>query len=188
MKNPSAALFKKPCVKCGVVDRDKTGRCRGCTRDTYAAHPEPCLARGAAWRGANPEKHAIVQRTWRRANPDKAQVTYVRSQLRRYGLTAVAHDALLARQRGVCAICSLPGAASGSGRAARLCVDHDHRCCSGNRSCGKCVRGLLCRSCNAGLGQFKENSLNLRMAAAYLDMPKTIAASSAVQGSGGPSA
>jgi hypothetical protein len=28
-------------------------------------------------------------------------------------------------------------------------VDHDHACCQKkNRSCGKCIRGLLCHTCN----------------------------------------
>lgn len=30
-------------------------------------------------------------------------------------------------------------------------VDHDHRCCSGGsneRTCGRCIRGLLCPACN----------------------------------------
>lgn len=27
-------------------------------------------------------------------------------------------------------------------------MDHDHGCCTGNYSCGKCLRGILCGSCN----------------------------------------
>lgn len=27
-------------------------------------------------------------------------------------------------------------------------IDHDHTCCSGKRSCGKCLRGFLHESCN----------------------------------------
>jgi hypothetical protein len=40
-------------------------------------------------------------------------------------------------------------------RAARgnVHVDHDHRCCPGDYSCGRCVRGLTHEACNRRLGQ-----------------------------------
>jgi hypothetical protein len=33
--------------------------------------------------------------------------------------------------------------------AARRCTDHDHECCPGRRSCGHCVRGVVCATCNS---------------------------------------
>lgn len=51
-------------------------------------------------------------------------------------------------------------------------VDHDHSCCSGNTSCGKCIRGILCAHCNRGLGQFKDSKTILHEAIKYLEKSK----------------
>lgn len=48
------------------------------------------------------------------------------------------------------------------------CIDHDHACCPG-KSCGRCVRGLLCVNCNTALGQARDDPSLLRRLAAYLD-------------------
>jgi hypothetical protein len=56
----------------------------------------------------------------------------------------------------------------------RPTIDHDHSCCPGRQTCGKCVRGLLCESCNHGLGQFKDSVEKLRGAADYLEIHKNL--------------
>jgi len=38
------------------------------------------------------------------------------------------------------------------GSIEKLCVDHDHGCCPGGWSCGKCVLGYLCWRCNSSEG------------------------------------
>lgn len=67
-----------------------------------------------------------------------------RSHLKcQFNLTVEQYDRLLATQAGVCAICK-----HGPAKNKRLAVDHDHSCCPGAQSCGRCIRGLLCQQCN----------------------------------------
>ncbi|WP_432158660.1 endonuclease domain-containing protein [Streptomyces sp. bgisy153] len=84
-----------------------------------------------------------------------------------YKVSPDGYAALLAAQGGGCALCARP-----PGRRA-LAVDHDHACCprKGSRgtTCGRCVRGLLCATCNVGVGVFGDDPARIRKAAAYLD-------------------
>lgn len=81
----------------------------------------------------------------------------------KFNITMERYDKMLDAQGGVCAIC---GKADVSGRA--LSVDHDHSCCPGKKSCGECVRSLLCGNCNMGLGKFQDDPELLRAAIDYL--------------------
>lgn len=79
-------------------------------------------------------------------------------QLRRkYGIGWAEYCALLARQRGLCAIC---GSDKPGGRGL-MHVDHDH-------ATGR-VRGLLCNACNRAIGQMADDPVRLRAAADYLE-------------------
>lgn len=49
-------------------------------------------------------------------------------------------------------------------------LDHDHACCPRSGfSCGECIRGLLCGSCNRALGLLNDDPERIRAAAAYLE-------------------
>lgn len=74
-----------------------------------------------------------------------------------YGITLVDFNKMLEDQQGRCAICHrLPEEA----KEKMLFVDH----CHGSDK----VRGLLCRYCNTGLGQFQDNIQRLKTAIKYL--------------------
>ena len=102
-------------------------------------------------------------RTWQKDNKRKyldAQ-NHARRQ-RLFGLSKDQYEELAENQNWVCAIC-------GEGNYGRaLAVDHDHSCCPGEKTCGKCVRGLLCDSCNHGLGKFRDSETLMQAAIRYL--------------------
>lgn len=87
-------------------------------------------------------------------------------RIHKNNLTLEAYLGLLEKQDYRCAICrsDTPGG-KGSWH-----VDHDHSCCPGlvRDACGGCIRGLLCHSCNTGLGHFREELATLLRAVSYL--------------------
>lgn len=110
-------------------------------------------------------KGCVSARRKERYQPKSAE-TNARNYFRtRYSITVEQYEARLAEQGGCCAICGRTQEENG----ARLSVDHDHECCPmKGRSCGKCIRGLLCNSCNTGMGHLGDDPDRLLAAAAYI--------------------
>lgn len=83
-----------------------------------------------------------------------------------YSITLEEYERMYEYQGRTCAICQR---ATGARKA--LAVDHDHACCNGPYSCGRCVRGLLCGTCNKMLGHFRDDPAAPMRAYNYLVAP-----------------
>lgn len=87
----------------------------------------------------------------------------------RYGLTDESYLSMMQPENRFCAN---PGCRD----TEKLHLDHDHSCCPYGKfptktrvSCGECVRGWLCRSCNTSLGQMQESPERIRGLLTYLE-------------------
>ena len=85
-----------------------------------------------------------------------------------YRVTPERYEELLRLQDGKC-VCGNVFRTDSRNKADTPHVDHDHRCCPGLKSCGECVRGLLCRNCNRALGLLKDSASVLRSLALWVD-------------------
>lgn len=127
----------------------------------YGAHrqvgekPCPPCARAAADRAAQYAKL-----------PERKAKASERSRIRYFGITMDQFNAKLASQGGGCAICKTQGPED---KKRFFAVDHDHSCCPGKSSCGQCIRAILCRGCNNGLGCFRDNVTVMAEAIAYVE-------------------
>jgi Recombination endonuclease VII len=108
---------------------------------------------------------------WRKKNVEENPDFFWESHLRHsYHMSREQYETLLAKQNGGCAIC---GGQNSDHR--KLAIDHDHSCCSGQkRSCGKCIRGLLCSRCNHCLGHARDSVEILESAVRYLKQHKKV--------------
>jgi len=162
----------KRCTKCGAV-RDLDGfyadaggvlgrvsACKECCKKTARACSLKILASRAETAAVRECAGCKVVKPAAEFSPSKYAKSGLQSycktcrrprrrwwQLKQaYGIDRTAYERMLAAQGGLCAIClDAPGATP----KGVLFVDHCHKT-------GK-VRGLLCESCNLGIGKLKDN-------------------------------
>lgn len=167
-RHPSAALMRKPCVRCGLVARNRWGSCRPClleamrnSKPTAARLRKPCVTCGQIDRYVSNGdcrpcaiKRSEVWISARRAKPGwpefQRNKTH-RARLTKFSLTEDEFEAIGDRQQWRCAICT---------KSARLAIDHDHTT--------GIIRGLLCGPCNRALGLFQDCADTMRSAILYL--------------------
>jgi hypothetical protein len=114
------------------------------------AHDGPCRSLEAMERQRQ-RKAEHVRIHGRHENPVVKQRWNQAYRLTRYGLTQEGFDRLLEVQGYACGMCHEPFAENQA-----IFIDHDHACCPREkRSCGTCIRGLLCLSCNTALGHIE---------------------------------
>jgi Recombination endonuclease VII len=137
-------------------DEERKEKQRGYGREWFRKH----WAEDAGFR----DKHRAKTREQYREKKDEineqrreryaTDPEYRHRRLRKYGLTFEEMQELMARQQGACGICEQPFHSPPH-------VDHCH--------VTGLVRGLLCRGCNLGLGNLKDNPDFAHKAGAYLE-------------------
>ena len=111
-------------------------------------------------------KKAYNREHYRKNRERYLETAAARTAHRRHRLTDSEWAALQARSEGVCEICKT---------RPHEVIDHDHECHKAN-GCKRCVRGLLCKRCNALLGMAEDNPELLHAAATYLASARPLVA------------
>lgn len=143
-------------------------RCKPCDKvfhaKRYLKDRDKIKEQTKAYRDTNKDALQAKQNEWKQRNPEKVRAYQRRANLRKnFGIEVEDYQQMLDAQAGVCFICKEPETYihQKTGQVARLAVDHCHT--KGT------VRKLLCKSCNNGLGLFRDSPQLLREAAGYLE-------------------
>lgn len=117
--------------------------------------------RNKEWFANNKQKHAATCASWYSKNKEKANKSGTDWHYRsNYGISYEDFILLAGKQQNKCAICSTTIVFSGRG-ANRAVMDHCHT--TGN------IRGVLCSSCNQGIGLLREDIDILKGSILYLE-------------------
>ena len=102
------------------------------------------------------EQRAAYIKEYREKNKEQLAARGKEYRLKsKYGITLTENNVLLQKQNNKCKICLV--------EFSNVTPNVDH-CHTTNK-----IRGLLCRACNTGLGQFKDNTKLLTKAINYLE-------------------
>jgi hypothetical protein len=151
-------------------NRNNQGQCRDCVRGKksryYKAHPEKKYAAKKRYLERHPEariKRNANSKKWRDARPGEGAMSTRKASLREKGWTLEMIKTSSEEQGHRCAICrKAPMLKKPQGGTGGLCADHAH-------TNPPQPRALLCHTCNAGLGLFKDSPEICRSAAEYLE-------------------
>lgn len=127
------------------------------SRKRWKENPEARRKQKAAtqkWQEENKEHWNEYRNDWmksaRDSNMESSRAQELHREMKKYGTTVEGYRDNLIKQLGLCALCFHLNRTQGT--IQRLTVDHDHKCCDlKTKSCGKCLRGLLCSKCNLRL-------------------------------------
>jgi len=163
---------RRKCSRCKVPKlREDFGR-NAARADGFNNECRPCSAeRAAEWYKNNKPRAAERNAGWKQKNLVKVQRANRNwSYFRKYGLSLEGYEAMLLGQGGVCAneACK----ATEPGGIGSFHVDHAHVPGFDKLSPElkrTYVRGLLCNSCNLGLGYFRDSAPLLAGAIRYLE-------------------
>lgn len=143
----------KKCIYC-LQEKSVSEFSKSITVDGRTNSCKECVTRNwKSWYSKEPEEK-------RRANNDANARRYAlkigdssisAATARRYGASPEEITELLQSSKGMCQICKVSTATH---------IDHDHNTGA--------VRGILCNTCNTGLGMFRDSCENLNEAVRYL--------------------
>lgn len=136
-------------------------KARAATRAWAARNPDKVKAKEAA--RDKDEQRARARAYAKKQREENPRTVLSQKMKDTYGITLEEFEILEQHQGGVCAICKKPETWVRAGKVFRLSIDHHHTTSK--------VRGLLCKSCNSGIGYFKDDPALLRAAIQYLKHP-----------------
>ena len=164
MKKCTKCLVEKPLDHFSNRAASKDGKmtqCKDCSNKSkkkyYQDNREVIAERNAKYRAGNRKEISEKRKPTSPEQGRKYAMKY------RFGITQEQYDRMFVEQNGICAICE-----NVSDNGQLLCIDHDHSCCPGRKTCGECIRGLLCTRCNMAIGQLRENVTYLENAIKYI--------------------
>lgn len=151
-RNPTINGFKI-CTKCNQSRPIAHYRANKNIKYKQGSVYPQCKECDKAYNQSRKNRNVEIRRQWYYRNSNGKTANYRRQLMKLYGITLEKYREMCNEQEFCCKICNRFDE--------HLVVDHCHKTMA--------VRGLLCRKCNTGIGQFSDDVNLLKSAITYLE-------------------